>query len=201
MSYKLKSCSLFWRQCADNLPSYDFVHNLPLFAGGAAQINACGFNAFMSHQIGEQGNVTELFQKVLCVAMPYAPSEPHGGIKGRFFEGGINRPRKHIHLRFFQQFCRKKRRGFCEVAKFSAKDFLACKRGLLRLKYIISSFFKFFETSRLFAHSFENAVRVYRGWKVLSFFLQPRLRGAGMPGASLILSAEEARLMLNVVFS
>ena len=26
-------------------------------------------------------------------------------------------------------------------------------------------------------------------------------RGAGMPGASLILSTEEARLMLNVVFS
>nr|DAH84058.1 MAG TPA: hypothetical protein [Caudoviricetes sp.] len=42
---------------------------------------------------------------------------------------------------------------------------------------------------------------MYRGWKVLSFFLQPRLRGAGMPRVSLILSAEEARLMLNVVSS
>ena len=54
---------------------------------------------------------------------------------------GINRQRKHIHLRFFQQFCRKKRRGFCEVAKFSAKDFLACKRELLRLNKIYYIFF------------------------------------------------------------
>lgn len=52
------------------LPSNDLVHDGTLFIGGAAQINPCCFDALMAHQIGQQRDIIEFFQKILCITMP-----------------------------------------------------------------------------------------------------------------------------------
>lgn len=51
------------------LPIYDFINDFPLLCGGLPQVNPGGFDALVSHQIGEKGNVVTTLKKALCEAM------------------------------------------------------------------------------------------------------------------------------------
>ena len=52
-----------------SLPCHDFIHDLPLFGGGTTQIDARCLDAFMSHQVGKQGDVIELVEELLGETM------------------------------------------------------------------------------------------------------------------------------------
>ena len=51
------------------LPSYNFIYKLLLFTGGTTEINACCFDALMSHKVSKQSNIIVLFKEVLCVSV------------------------------------------------------------------------------------------------------------------------------------
>ena len=51
------------------LPINYIVDNIPLLGGRLSQINLCGLDAFMAHQVSEEGDVVASFQKVLCKTM------------------------------------------------------------------------------------------------------------------------------------
>lgn len=51
------------------LPSNNFIDDSLLLAGSAAEIYARGLYAFVSHQVGQQGYVVELLQKVFGEAV------------------------------------------------------------------------------------------------------------------------------------
>ena len=51
------------------LPRYYFIDKGLLFACSPAEIDASGFNALVTHQVGEQSNVVVLFKEILGVAM------------------------------------------------------------------------------------------------------------------------------------
>ena len=51
------------------LPVYDLVHNGPLFGRSFAEVNAGGFNTFMSHKVSEECNVIASLQEALCKAV------------------------------------------------------------------------------------------------------------------------------------
>lgn len=51
------------------LPVYDLINNGSLLGRGFAEINAGGFDTFMSHKVGEESNVVAALQEALCKAM------------------------------------------------------------------------------------------------------------------------------------
>ena len=51
------------------LPVYDLINDGSLFGCGFAEINAGGFDAFVSHKVGEESDVIAALQKALCKAM------------------------------------------------------------------------------------------------------------------------------------
>lgn len=51
------------------LPIDYLVNDGSLFGGGTTEVDACGFDAFMTHKVGEKGEVVEAVEKVLCEAM------------------------------------------------------------------------------------------------------------------------------------
>jgi len=69
LSRRWKNFFPCWRQCADDLPRYDFIHDGTLFACGPAQVNASRFDALVPHQVGQQRDVVEFFEEILCIAM------------------------------------------------------------------------------------------------------------------------------------
>ena len=52
-----------------SLPIYDFINDSSLFGRGFAEINAGGFNTFMSHKVGKECDVVAALQEALCKAM------------------------------------------------------------------------------------------------------------------------------------
>ena len=52
------------------LPVYDLINDGSLLGRGFTEVNAGGFNAFMSHKVGEKSNVVAALQEALCKAMP-----------------------------------------------------------------------------------------------------------------------------------
>ena len=51
------------------LPVYDLIDDGSLLGRGFAEINAGGFNAFMTHKVGEESNVVATLQEALCEAV------------------------------------------------------------------------------------------------------------------------------------
>ena len=51
---------------AISLPINDFINDFSLLCGCLPKINAGGFNAFMSHKIGKEGNIITAIQKAFC---------------------------------------------------------------------------------------------------------------------------------------
>lgn len=51
------------------LPVYDLINDSSLLGRGFAEINASGFNAFMTHKVGEESNVVAALQEALCEAV------------------------------------------------------------------------------------------------------------------------------------
>ena len=51
------------------LPVYDLINDSALLSRGFAEINASGFNAFMTHKVGEESNVVAALQEALCEAV------------------------------------------------------------------------------------------------------------------------------------
>ena len=51
------------------LPVYDLINDSSLLSRGFAEINASGFNAFMTHKVGEESNVVAALQEALCEAV------------------------------------------------------------------------------------------------------------------------------------
>ena len=51
------------------LPVYDLINDGSLFGRSFAEINAGGFDTFVSHKIGEESNVVAAFQEALCKAV------------------------------------------------------------------------------------------------------------------------------------
>ena len=51
------------------LPDNYLVNDFLLFACCATQINASGFKAFMSHEVGKKCDVVEPLEEVLCKQM------------------------------------------------------------------------------------------------------------------------------------
>ena len=51
------------------LPVYDLVNDGSLFGRGFAEINAGGFDAFVSHEVGEESDVIAALQEALCKAV------------------------------------------------------------------------------------------------------------------------------------
>ena len=50
-------------------PSYYLVNYFLLLHAASSQIDACCFNAFVSHEVGKQGYVVELLQEILGITM------------------------------------------------------------------------------------------------------------------------------------
>ena len=63
------------------LPCHDFINYLSLLGSGAAEIDTCGFNAFVPHEVGKQGDVIELVEEVLGKAMAERVRIDHFSIK------------------------------------------------------------------------------------------------------------------------
>ena len=51
------------------LPVYDLINDGSLLGRGFAEINAGGFDTFVSHKVGEESDVVAALQKALCKAM------------------------------------------------------------------------------------------------------------------------------------
>ena len=51
------------------LPVYDLINDSSLLGRGFAEINASGFNAFMTHKVSEESDVVAAFQEALCKAV------------------------------------------------------------------------------------------------------------------------------------
>lgn len=51
------------------LPSDNLVNYFLLLHAASSQINTCCLYAFMSHEVGKQGNVIEFLQEILGIAM------------------------------------------------------------------------------------------------------------------------------------
>ena len=52
-----------------SLPVYDLVDDGSLLGRGFAEINASGFDAFVSHKVGEECDVITALQEALCEAV------------------------------------------------------------------------------------------------------------------------------------
>lgn len=48
------------------LPVYDLIDDGSLLGRGFAEINAGGFDTFVSHKVGEESDVIAAFQEALC---------------------------------------------------------------------------------------------------------------------------------------
>ena len=48
------------------LPVYDLIDDGSLLSRGFAEINAGGFDTFVSHKVGEESDVIAAFQEALC---------------------------------------------------------------------------------------------------------------------------------------
>ena len=51
------------------LPVYDLINDGSLLGRGFAEINAGGFDTFVSHKVGEESNVVAALQEALCKAV------------------------------------------------------------------------------------------------------------------------------------
>ena len=51
------------------LPVYDLINDGSLFGRGFAEINAGGFDDFVSHEVGEESDVIAALQEALCEAV------------------------------------------------------------------------------------------------------------------------------------
>ena len=51
------------------LPVYDLIDDGLLLGRGFAEINAGGFDAFVSHEVGEESDVIAALQEALCEAV------------------------------------------------------------------------------------------------------------------------------------
>lgn len=51
------------------LPVYDLIDDGSLLGRGFAEINAGGFDAFVSHEVGEESDVIAALQEALCEAV------------------------------------------------------------------------------------------------------------------------------------
>ncbi len=51
------------------LPVYDLINDGSLLGRGFAEINAGGFDAFVSHEVGEESDVIAALQEALCEAV------------------------------------------------------------------------------------------------------------------------------------
>lgn len=65
------------------LPIYNFVDDGLLFAGGAAQVDAGGFYAFVTHQVGEQRNVVKSVEEVLGISVAERVWVNHLGVESK----------------------------------------------------------------------------------------------------------------------
>ena len=52
-----------------SLPVYDLIDDGSLLGRGFAEINAGGFDAFVSHEVGEESDVIAALQEALCEAV------------------------------------------------------------------------------------------------------------------------------------
>ena len=62
-------CSYSYKPNIGTLPSDNLVNYFLLFQAASSQIDTCSFNAFVSHEVSEQGYVVELLQEILGIAM------------------------------------------------------------------------------------------------------------------------------------
>ena len=51
------------------LPSDNLIYNFLLLQATSSQIDTCSLYAFVSHEVGKQGNVIEFLQEILGIAM------------------------------------------------------------------------------------------------------------------------------------
>ena len=51
------------------LPVYDLINDGSLLGRGFAEINAGGFDTFVSHKVGEKSDVIAALQEALCKTM------------------------------------------------------------------------------------------------------------------------------------
>ena len=61
---------MFYHVVGEILPRHNGIDNCLLFAGGTAQIDTGGFDTFMSHKVGKQGDIVAVFKKIFGVPMP-----------------------------------------------------------------------------------------------------------------------------------
>ena len=66
-----------------SLPGDNFVDDGLLFAGGAAQIDAGGFYAFVAHQVSEQRNVVKSVEEILGVSVTERVWINHLGVESK----------------------------------------------------------------------------------------------------------------------
>ena len=52
------------------LPVYDLIDDGSLLGRGFAEVNAGGFDTFVSHKVSEECDVVAALQEALCKAMP-----------------------------------------------------------------------------------------------------------------------------------
>lgn len=79
------------------LPIHDIVNNFFLLRASLFQINAGGFNVFMSHDVRQKRDIMIVFQEIFCEPMPEGMGIDHVRInmiaQGYFFELSGNPPR------------------------------------------------------------------------------------------------------------
>lgn len=51
------------------LPVYDLINDGSLFGRSFAEINACGFDTFVTHKVSEESDVVTALQEALCKAV------------------------------------------------------------------------------------------------------------------------------------
>lgn len=68
-------------------PGHNPVNECPLFFTGFGQIDAGGFNALMTHQVCQQGNIIKLCQKIFCKAVAEGV-RIHRFLRDSIFSGG-----------------------------------------------------------------------------------------------------------------
>lgn len=54
---------------ATPLPIYHMIHYFSLFSRGFTEINAGGFDTFVSHKVSEESDVVAALQEALCEAV------------------------------------------------------------------------------------------------------------------------------------
>ena len=69
----------------NGLPCHHIVHDFLLFGAGAAEIDPCGFDALVPHQVCEEGDVVAFGKEIFGEAVPKRMRVDHLGVQAVFF--------------------------------------------------------------------------------------------------------------------